>query len=87
MLLELSIGVCFPGLARMRPFGAMRLIGPESSIRSLLGTGFQSALPHLEHFRRLVLADKPHDAQFQFILELSFWGLFLAQLLPSCNLA
>jgi len=41
-------------------------IGPESSIRSFLGAGFQSMRPHLGHFCRLVLAAQSHDAHLQF---------------------
>lgn len=67
MPLGSRVGACLPAPAKSRPFGAIRLIGPASSVKSFLGEGVHSAPPHLEHFCRLVLAAKPHEAHIQFI--------------------
>ena len=76
MPLGSSTGACFPAPASSRPFGAIRLIGPPSSIKSFLGAGLQTDPPHLGHFSRLVLAAKPHDAHIQFISTPSLRRLF-----------
>ena len=76
MPLGSRVGACLPAPAKSRPFGAIRLIGPPSSIESFLGAGVHSAPPHLEHFCRLVLAAKPHDEHIQFISTPSLGKLF-----------